>query len=139
MHVRRDVVSRVNVCRWCVIHNVTRVSYFSSSSSVSLLSSHLCGRARARESVLTEKSLTLGFLGAGLRLIPRAGQRAGRGGREVGRRIFLGKEAGGEAAVRRAAAARALRSLGPVDHRGSDRGSGVAQTQHLALPLPSGG
>ena len=91
-HARSDVVSRVNVCCWCVIHNATRVSYFLFSSSSS---------ARARFPSLepsrrTRERAALDFLGAGLRLIPLAGQRTGRGGRARARRICLGRGRAGK-------------------------------------------
>ena len=84
--------------------------------------------------VRTRASAALDFLGAGLRHIPLAGQRADGEGGSGG--VGSSNEGGGREAVVRLTVARALRGLGPVDHAA---GSGVAQTQHLALPGPVGG
>ena len=72
-----------------------------------------------------------GLLGCGPPAYPAGWPARRRGGREWGRRIS--QRRGDREAVVRLAVARALRGLGPVDH-----GSGVAQTQHLALPGPVG-
>jgi hypothetical protein len=81
---------RAETCVVGVLFTTRRAFLFSSSSSARARFPSLEPSRRTRERA------ALDFLGAGLRLIPLAGQRTGRGGRARARRIYLGRGRAGK-------------------------------------------